>query len=212
MKVEEINGHKYSKKVFDGYQLRVKIELITTEDSSYKRIITGDVYTTETDKKKILDYLSSAVNVDSIKAIRWFTKEQDEGTARRTKEAILAKKKEMNKAENTKLIAEFMGIDKTQTDELGTEFINPPFGSRQKYYSWDDIAYNSSWEWLMPVVEKIEELGYSFEINRTDYAIRLYADKMAFVFSYGELHTKKEAVYKGTIEFINWYNNENKKS
>lgn len=49
--------------------------------------------------------------------------------------------------ENNKLIAEFMGA-------VGSPMYKP-----------NEMKYHSSWDWLMPVIEKIEHLGYTFEKN-----------------------------------------------
>ncbi len=68
--------------------------------------------------------------------------------------------------------------------------------------------YDTSWDWLMPVVEKISELGYEFQIdaNETyfkecdgDYEI------VASAFNGSVLGNTFEAV----LQFIEWYN-ENK--
>jgi hypothetical protein len=56
----------------------------------------------------------------------------------------------MNTTENNKLIAEFMGY--------------PYFLSDSGVDSWGDDEFHQSWDWLMPVVEKINETG-RFEVN-----------------------------------------------
>ena len=71
--------------------------------------------------------------------------------------------------------------------------------------------YRKDWNLLMTVVDRIESLGYSFEITRTDIAIRPYADENAFIFCYGVKQTKKEATYNGVVEFIEWWNENEKK-
>ena len=45
---------------------------------------------------------------------------------------------------NNRLIAEFMGAEGHPLDQM---------------------KYHTSWDWLMPVIEKIETLGYNFEKN-----------------------------------------------
>jgi hypothetical protein len=54
----------------------------------------------------------------------------------------------METTENNKLIAEFMDYP-----DLGTEG------------DFSYLKYHKSWDWLMPVIEKIETLGYKFEKN-----------------------------------------------
>ena len=67
--------------------------------------------------------------------------------------------------------------------------------------------YHKSWDWLMPVVEKIESLGYEFFIvedrvevsHNTDHSIETIID-LTFDGS------KRDATYQGVVEFINEYN------
>lgn len=140
----------------------------------------------------------------------------------------------MNKEEiinNNGLIAEFMGgypfwQDKTHTKITG--FYLPYLGKYENtltgdfYERIENLAYNYSWDWLMPVVIKIEEdidvdkianghgQGYknqvqiflhSCTIEPTNWGSPLIEQII------GE--TKIEAAYKAVIEFIKWYN-ENK--
>ena len=79
------------------------------------------------------------------------------------------------------LIAEFMGWvyeDDTPLVEL------PP--------------YHKSWEWLMPVVEKISDIK-SWSINATLEWLSESQDRDG-------LYTKED-VYESVVEFINQYNN-----
>jgi hypothetical protein len=59
-----------------------------------------------------------------------------------------------------KLIAEFMYWD---IDDPRTF----PKTCQQPVYDgcWGDYRFDTSWDWLMPVIEKIETLGYTFEKN-----------------------------------------------
>ena len=54
---------------------------------------------------------------------------------------------------NNKLIAEFMGV---YSKENGYDYTK--IGNK-------GVSYHKSWDWLMPVIEKIESLGYTFEKN-----------------------------------------------
>lgn len=73
----------------------------------------------------------------------------------------------------------------------------------------EDFRCDEQWEWLMSVVEKIESLGYDFEIRENTCSYR---------FNDGESHfyhcnTKIEAVYRAVVGFITWYyNNEKQKN
>ena len=73
--------------------------------------------------------------------------------------------------------------------------------------------YHSSWDWLMPVVEKIESLGYVTQIwglwnkNYTySFSITQKGNLNIQVGRGISDHSKIESVYTGVIEFINWYN------
>ena len=89
--------------------------------------------------------------------------------------------------ENNKLIAEFMEV---------TKVFKPK-----------DLAYHNSYAWLMPVVEKIESLGYPTVIKCIGIGQRLTVVLDGGELFEGEICTTKiEATYKAVVEFINWYN------
>lgn len=106
-----------------------------------------------------------------------------------------------------KLIAEFMGgvLTTNHPDCKHISFMRkkdaiPP--NKGKYSTISGLKYHYSWKWLMPVVEKIESMGYSVkiiedwcEIIGEDY------DKVAD-FGGGKLIS----VYAAIVEFIKWYN------
>ena len=124
----------------------------------------------------------------------------------------------MNTQENNKMIAEFLGKD----HELN-QCISAP-------------QYYTEWDWLMPVVDKIEEMGFTTSI-KTSYArinpreMGRYDNYISFVgFNEGGWHSrnpcpsvdddidngyeskgheiinKRQAIYKAVVVFINWYN------
>ena len=58
--------------------------------------------------------------------------------------------------EGNELIAEFMGVDTKFSDELykdSRSVLRYLIDNKSKY---DGLLFHSSWDWLMPVVEKIE--------------------------------------------------------
>jgi len=105
---------------------------------------------------------------------------------------------------NNKLIAEFMGLSIKAgvcyyTDE-NNEF---PMGIRSN----DNLPYHTSWDWLMPVVDKCTQIG--FRDTDTDdnplYELwdRLFCDNMGqFVGNH------IDEVYNSVVEFIKTYNDE----
>ena len=73
-------------------------------------------------------------------------------------------------------------------------------------YDWDDLEYNSSWDWLMPVVERIENMGYSVRI---DDQFAEVTDQEGIIVAEGSGLIKIEYTYETVLSFIKWYN-ENK--
>lgn len=134
---------------------------------------------------------------------------------------------EQNKIiESNKLIAEFMGdfklikefkpepdVDitymwkKTSNKSFGYDTTDWRDYSTDTEYS-DRVCYNFSWDWLMPVVEKIESLGYDFSIDNC--YVRIWdGGQSNFEMTFSE-PTKLLTAYFAVIEFIKWYNNERK--
>lgn len=105
------------------------------------------------------------------------------------------------------LIAEFMGIPKCDrcTEACGRY----KFGSGM-YYLPEGMEYHSSWDWLMPVVEKIDTDFCS------DYEVIIFSSSCHIQSCIGGKQSfmgagkKIDAVYQAIIEFINWYNSQNK--
>ena len=85
-----------------------------------------------------------------------------------------------------KLIAEFMGIKLTENG-LAWDYINNPIPS-----------YHTSWDWLMPVVQKVSSL--------CDEPCEL--DNMKHALLTGDI----ESVYDDVVEFIKEYNDEKLRS
>ena len=56
---------------------------------------------------------------------------------------------------DNKLIAEFMGWNTTDCDEIFTE----PAGMMERYTT-AEMEFQTSWDWLMPVIENIDHLQY----------------------------------------------------
>ena len=65
---------------------------------------------------------------------------------------------------DNKLIAEFMGVPQGKH----THFMVEPF-ALESYADVDDLKYDASWDWLMPVIEKclVGEAEQSDEISNT---------------------------------------------
>ena len=119
-----------------------------------------------------------------------------------------------NIIENNKLIAEFLDWEFDDLSEtFETTFLKlvepQAFGDEQFSSKLQDfeLEFHSDWNWLMPVVEKIESeniVCFKFQGNNC------YCEGN---FKYGiTAPSKINAVYNACVEFIKWYNNKNKVS
>ena len=126
-----------------------------------------------------------------------------------------------NIIENNKLIAEFMGVfDKILSTGNIHSWSDAPF-----YYTTEDTRekvikniskyskYSKDWNWLMQVVEKIENLskeGETYMFSITKFSARV-TYKGSRIVDLPIDNTKIEVVYNACVEFIKWYNKQNKK-
>lgn len=111
--------------------------------------------------------------------------------------------------EGNRLIAEFMGYK--QRENGGLFWGNDGLGGLYP----KDLKYHSSWDWLMPVVEKIinsncssAELCGEWYLNSSKYSFSMLNDQTNSC----EGNSKNsliEATWLAVVEFIKWYN-ENK--
>lgn len=99
-----------------------------------------------------------------------------------------------------KLIAEFMSMEDYQ--EMG-EYVTP--------------NYHTSWDWLMPVVEKIESFqdgedgdlmrGHLYNFRIEQHFVYIFdAESMDDIIEMNG-DSKIDATYNAVVEFINQYNN-----
>jgi len=109
--------------------------------------------------------------------------------------------KESEVIEGNKLIAEFMGWKCSNNEDRWTQ----PDHSKVT-----GLYFHGSWDWLIPVVEKIENLREirDFVISSVGCSILSHGFK-SFI-SYDECDSKISAVYKSVVEFIKWHNSQNK--
>jgi len=111
--------------------------------------------------------------------------------------------------EGNKLIAQFMG------DYFDTG-LEPSYYIRyNKEYKIEESQYHNSWDWMMPVVDKINGMGkaYSFAIFKSYVSLtvekggKVFKD---FSFAYSEYitatQTGKEAAFKLLVKFVKWEN------
>lgn len=106
--------------------------------------------------------------------------------------------------EGDKLIAEFMGISLSkQKMEL--------VWKKGCLIDEATLSYHSSWDWLMPVVEKIESLNCTVGIftgknNKLHCMIVHFNETNTFDKKFQSVNEVKiEAVWLVIVEFLNWY-------
>ena len=91
--------------------------------------------------------------------------------------------------ENNKLIAEFMEVHEIMHDEYSEyDFADNTLDVVHE----DDLQYHSSWDWLMPVIQKCRQE------NRLEYFDRVY---------YAIEECDINVTYKAVVEFIKNQNN-----
>jgi hypothetical protein len=89
--------------------------------------------------------------------------------------------------ENNKIIAEFLCT--TQK----TEGLDDCYILKSMAYHIEDLKFDTDWNWLMEVVEKIEKVG------KTEFKFSVEFEKV-------KLSSNIESVYNACVEFIKWYN------
>lgn len=109
---------------------------------------------------------------------------------------------------NNKLIAEFMGFtyDKNIGWHDNTMLMPQCVYDNQDGNCFDELLFNISWDWLMPVVEKCTQIGFRDTDNDDSplYELwdRLFCDNMGqFVGNH------IDELYNSVVEFIQESNN-----
>ncbi len=116
----------------------------------------------------------------------------------------------MKTTENNKLIAQFMGVPSFRFGTITKYQTNNP---SKEAYSYpenldfeNDLKYNSSWDWLMPVVEKIRKTTINIDINIIgDVSIQCGEGEAhkEIITLYEECNQSNlEMVYRAVVEFI----------
>jgi hypothetical protein len=127
--------------------------------------------------------------------------------------------------ENNKLLAEFMGVfDNIRETEDIYSWNDAPFfytteNSKEKVIEniSNYVKYFYSWDSIMPVVYKIEELGYEVTIY-TYYVIigldNIYSEEEEtgehILVEGSERNTRIHFLYDACVQFVKWYNEQNK--
>lgn len=129
-------------------------------------------------------------------------------------------------SEGNRLIAEFMGAEFKNVDYFGDDRIteeiifkeHPSYlinGTGRTFSNQDDLRYHSSFDWLMPVVEKIQSIditpppnykGYRIEIVVQGY-VKIEGFPMPTIFKNVSIEGGLiNALWAAVVQFIQWYN------
>ena len=116
---------------------------------------------------------------------------------------------------NNKLIADFIGASKTSNCKDNEMFIPGQTICRIDTIELGKghiLKFHKSWDWLMPVVEKIESEFcssnihyYSAGMMKQEYVVEFLGYNIDYDNSQYD-KSKIKAVYKAVIKFIKWYN------
>ena len=138
----------------------------------------------------------------------------------------------MNVIENNKLMAEFLGLESHLKNGATTIVYMHGQHHIQDWEYFDkgkellitpiEMKFHNDWNWLMEVVEKIYNLSGE---NKPYYGITFVMHNDTFQFGLDNQQekglnkhisskknnlTRIQVVYNACIEFIKWYNNQNK--
>lgn len=70
----------------------------------------------------------------------------------------------------------------------------------------DTVLFKTSWDWLMPVVEKIESMeDFRFNMTIEQSFCTVIENHTSNDITATDGNTKIEAVYNAVVEFIKWY-------
>jgi len=104
---------------------------------------------------------------------------------------------------DNELIAEFMGSTYIKDGTMRYWIIDGRNHST--------LHYETSWDWLMPVVEKIK-LSYDVSIRFYSGDCTCYINKQTLegieISSFGNFEPSIMNVYKAVVKFIKWYNSQ----
>ena len=119
---------------------------------------------------------------------------------------------------DNELIAGFMGVQVYQTY---AEMQAVPIDELTHWALPEQLEYDTKWDWLMPVVEKIAKLNYGVSITTwpkewdapivgVQVMIHDNGDDGPVIERHSEPEQMITSIYKVVVEFIKWYNENGK--
>jgi len=117
--------------------------------------------------------------------------------------------------EGNKMISRFASESKEPYRNEGDFVSYIGCNGEEGYFDYEDMQYHTSWNWLMPVVEKIENIkdsennyAFSFDIGR-DFCVIFHNDLTQNTITAKSEHNNKiKSVWLAVVEFIKWYNSQ----
>ena len=111
--------------------------------------------------------------------------------------------------EGNKLIAEFEQL-KYYPETANHGIADNTYQHGIHLFHPEKLQYHSSWDWLMPVVEKIEDIvGHQIIIERASLDGKYYKYYFVEDNSYKYSNNKLIGYYQAVVNFIKYYNNPN---
>jgi hypothetical protein len=110
-----------------------------------------------------------------------------------------------NKLTDNELIAEFMGFKSLPGKPY--RYFNPDLPKVMGFnetWSSDEMRWKFNWQWLMPVVEKIESMGHTVLITGDSCDISLSDGEGEYMNTISE-GSKIESVYYACVSCASWY-------
>lgn len=101
-----------------------------------------------------------------------------------------------------KLIAEFMG-GKPMGGYVNNISELDGYSFRNKNYKFTELKYHSSWDWLMPVIAKINKTWEYTNMNGDDF---LPAERIIQVIRLALGNVDYMSTFQQVIKFIEWHN------
>jgi hypothetical protein len=122
------------------------------------------------------------------------------------------KNQELTQQESNILIAEFMGLKKSNRlyeksfTYVGDDIIKAglPFKNGIMGNCMDDLPFHNSWDWLMPVAEKIHST-YKASIEIHGSSVKAGYDYETHIEAGGSMI---QNTYQAVVKFIQWYNDQ----
>ncbi len=111
-----------------------------------------------------------------------------------------------------KLIAEFMGVKPVDNWFDGFELYKAglPFAYGTMGNGTDELKFKSSWDWLMPVIEKIDSTILETDVISIEHNITYIENYKYEMTITGEGKNRLEACYNAVCEYITWHNEKSK--